>query len=370
MLWSRTAPLAATTEAEGMETWLREEGDETLAFRISVLYGKKTDLLKLKSNVVSSLKDTIAYHQKSRGALYAGDAMEEVGECPVCRTPSSSAVERVVIHGASYVQCAGCSHVYVKRRPTSEAIGQFYLSDTNYAATYVDKSAAEHRLQTIAVPWREWVRKVYSGHFGREPESILDVGSGAGHFVEACRRVGMRSQGNEISEVSREFARNVWGIDMDGRDFREVARETACDVVTFWGMLEHTPDPAAFLNAARPVVGPNGMVIAKLPRWDSLSTAAQIGSPNTVIRHLDPMGHIMCFTDASAAELFHRCGFKPVAAWYYGMDVYELISQACVAGDEFAPFTASGGLQMAAQAFCDNMRASDGLVVAAVPVNA
>jgi len=367
MVWSRTAPLAASPETEGSETWIREGEGETLSFKVAVRYGKKTDLLKLKNNVVTTLPDTIAYFRRTRRALYAETPTEPVTECPVCGRSSDDAEERAMIHAAVYVQCRSCTHVFVMRRPHGDAISRFYLSDTNYAATYVDKSAAENRLQTIAVPWHAWMVEAFQRARDRAPVSVLDVGSGAGHFVEACRRAGMRSQGNEISEVSRGFARTVWGIEMDGRDFRTVANETRCDVVTFWGLLEHTPCPADFLKAARAVIGPDGMVIAKLPRWDSLSTAAQIGSPDTVIRHLDPMGHIMCFTDASAAELFHRCGFKPVAAWYYGMDVYELITQACAHAGDFSPLVGSGAMQMAAQAFCDTIRAADGLVIAAVP---
>lgn len=368
MNWKRLCSLASTPSMNGREVWIRDDGASSDRYDVAVRYGKKTDLLKLKSAVVAGLRASIEYHQRTRSALYVDGDKEEVTACPVCGAASTSAVERVVIHGASYQQCGACTHVFVRWRPTRGAITQFYLSDTNYASTYTDRNGAEHRLHTIAEPWQEWMTGTFKDVRGRAPRSVLDVGCGAGHFVEACRRAGLDAAGNEISEASRKFARDIWGLDLDGRDFTAVAPEGApVDVVTFWGLLEHTPDPSAFLKAARARLDREGMVIAKLPRWDSLSTASQMGSPTTVIRHLDPMGHIMCFTDASAAELFHRCGFRVVAAWYYGMDVYELITQACNTADRYEVLTSSGTLQMTAQAFCDLMRASDGLVVAAVP---
>jgi SAM-dependent methyltransferase len=368
MKWKRTSPLGVDTESRE-EIWTRETDDGTQSFTVQVLFGKQTDLLKLKKDVISSLAETIAHHQKTRREAYSALQMEDVVLCPVCDTSSEHAKPRVIIHGASYVQCSYCSHVFVKKRPTSAAIGRFYLSDVNYAATYTDVLAAEQRLQTIAIPWHRWMTDTFHSVLGRNARSVFDVGCGAGHFIEACRREGMTARGNEISEVSRRFAREIWGIDLDGRDFCESAGSLGCaDLVTFWGLLEHTPNPSEILRAARRVIGLNGMIVAKLPRWDSLSTAAQCASPDTTIRHLDPMGHIMCFTDASAAELFYRCGLKPVAAWYYGMDVYELLMQAGNVSGNHLSLTETNHFQIAVQSWCDTMCVADGLVIAAVPM--
>ena len=355
---------------ERQEIWAREaEGEEQ--FQVDTYLGKKTNLHKLKKSIVYNIPDKLKYYRESREKLYEPDSVEPVDCCPVCGEPTAHAVSRSNIYGADYVQCQHCTHVYVQKRPTKKAIEGFYLNDVTYAATYTSKESAESRLNAIAVPWVDWTIRVYEKQYGRKPESILDVGSGAGHFVEACRRQGIKAHGIELSESSREFSKEIWNIELDGRDFLKAGAEYAgYDIVTFWGLLEHTPNPGKILDQAFEIVSQSthgGMVISKVPRWDSLSSAAQRENTSTIIRHLDPMGHIMCFTDASAAELYHRSGFKPVAAWYYGMDVYETLMQVGNHTEHYESFAASSAMQVELQQYVDEVKFSDGLTLVGVP---
>jgi len=369
--WKRQGNLNVAEEHD-RETWIRMHEGLAEEFPVEVYLGKKTDLLKLKKSIVTDLKNQLRYYRESREKLYANPDKESVDACPVCGSSAEAAESKVIIYGAEYVQCQGCSHVYVRYRPSKRAIHDFYLNDITYAATYTDKKSAESRLQAIAVPWVEWMLEVYKRQYGRTPRSILDVGSGAGHFVEACRRKGIVADGIELSKSSRDFAREIWGFELDGRDFTEVASDYAgYEVVTFWGLLEHTPHPGAILRAAHEVFVNSGsaMVIAKVPRWDSLSSAVQRLNTSTIIRHLDPMGHIMAFTDASIAELYYKCGFKPVAAWYYGMDIYETLMQIGHMSGNYTHLTNTGALQVELQQFVDNIRFSDGITLVGVQNN-
>lgn len=370
--WQKLTSLNQQGEQD-RETWIRKDGDTIESYDLDIYMGKKTDLLNLKKSIVEKIKKNLNYYSESRQKLYAGNEedKEYVDVCPVSGISTNETFEVANIYGAQYVQTRDTGHVYVKYRPSKSAINNFYLNDITYAATYTDKKAAESRLNAIAVPWLNWVKEVYKKHYGKYPERILDVGSGAGHFVEACRRDGIHADGIELSESSREFAKEIWGFEMDGRDFTLVTDEyKGYDIVTFWGLLEHTPNPGKILEAAHNVVAPSengGMVISKLPRWLSLSSAIQRLNPETVIRHIDPMGHIMLFTDASAAELYVRNKFAPVAAWYYGMDVYELMMQIGNETGDYVPLQETGITQVELQQFVDESRFSDGLTLVGVP---
>ncbi|MDN5199978.1 class I SAM-dependent methyltransferase [Fulvivirgaceae bacterium BMA10] len=370
MNWHKKTALNTQGE-KSREIWIREDEREALNFDLDVYLGKKTDLLNLKKNIVESIKKQLTYYLESRTKLYAGDDKEYVDVCPITGISTEQTSDVANIYGAEYVQTPDTGHVYVKYRPSKKSIHDFYLNDVTYAATYTDKKSAESRLNAIAVPWLEWTKEVYYNTYGKQPKKVLDVGSGAGHFVEACRRNGIHAEGIELSESSRDFARNIWGFEMDGRDFVEVAEEyKGYDIVTFWGLLEHTPNPGKILSAANKVVAGSdgGMVISKVPRWNSLSSAAQRLNPETIIRHIDPMGHIMLFTDASAAELYYRCGFRPNAAWYYGMDVYETLMQIGNATEDYIPLLNTGKMQVELQQFVDENRFSDGLTLAGTPI--
>lgn len=370
MNWYKKGKLASDVEF-GRETWIREDSDNSVEFPIDLYLGKKTNLLDLKKNIVRDIPNQIEYYKNSRESVYKPENLEEVKQCPVCNEASSSSSPQVIIYGAEYVQCSRCTHVYVLKRPLQSDIEGFYLNDVNYAATYTDKAAAESRLNAIAVPWVEWMIEVFTKQYGFAPKKILDVGSGAGHFVEACRRKGLQANGVELSQSSRDFSKQVWGIELEGEDFLKIADKFyGYDVVTFWGLLEHTPNPKSILSAAFDIVSKseNGMVISKIPRWDSLSTAIQRMSKDTIIRHLDPMGHIMCFTDSSSAEIYYQCGFAPIASWYYGMDVYETLMQLGNKSSNYDVLHKTKDIQTDFQQFIDNVKFSDGLTLAGIPL--
>ena len=370
MFWDKTTPLVQQGERV-QEQWLRKK-ETTEVFPVDLYRGKKTDLLSLKKNIVVSVKEKVAYYQSSRRKLYAEET-EYVEACPVTGISTEETTEVANIYGAQYVQTPDTGHVYVKNRPSKKAINDFYLNDVTYAATYTDKKSAESRLEMIAVPWRDWMVKVYKKQYGKKPRRILDIGSGAGHFVEACRRDGIEAEGIELSESSRQFAREIWGFELDGRDFTEVYQEYRdYDVITFWGLLEHTPNPAKILSAGVDIINSSqqgGMVLSKLPRWNSLSSAAQRSNPETIIRHIDPMGHIQLFSDASAAELYYRCGLKPHAAWYYGMDIYETLMQIGNATGSYDGLIKTGKMQLELQQMVDEVNFSDGLTLVGLPRN-
>ena len=107
-------------------------------------------------------------------------------------------------------------------------------------------------------------------------------------------------------------------------------------------------------------------MIASAPHWDSLSTAVQTLFSNSVVRHLDPLGHMHIFTDGSLATAFELAGFVPVAAWYFGMDIYELFTQLAMLVDERI-IRFGRELIPALQSTIDRGRMSDSIVLAGKP---
>ena len=151
----------------------------------------------------------------------------------------------------------------------------------------------------------------YQKAHNRKPLKIL-VGSGAGHFVAACRRFGIHCDGIELSETSRQFSKEIWGIDLDGRDFSIQQKIIQAMISSLFGLLEHTPNPSAILKSAYSIVSKSGygMVISKVPRWDSLSAAIQRIKSDTVIRHQIQWAYYV-FHRCITAEIYHKNNFAP-----------------------------------------------------------
>ena len=369
--WSRTAPMQPSPDVSHTEVWAsrRSGEDSARCHEVDVRLGKPVDILTLKANVLEDFAAHAARTRDSRSRLYAAGATECVHRCPICGADSADSLLRISIYGAAYHQCPECSHCFILHRPTKAALDEFYAGDAHYAATYTDLRAAETRVRQVAAPKAEWMAAQFERLYGRKPQSILDVGAGGGHFVHACRQMGLDASGIEPSAANSKFCRNHFGFDLDPVDFIEEWRAfLGVDVVTFWGVIEHVPYPMNLLRAAAWLLdGREGLVIAEVPRWDSFSTAVQTAFPDSIVRHLDPLGHIHCFTDSSIATAFELTGLAPSAAWYFGMDGYELTMQIAHVLQDDRALNILGPHIPVLQRTADQGRLSDEIVLAGKP---
>lgn len=367
-MWHRTSKL---NNKQANEIWHRTEGGLTEQFDVETIFGKKTDLLTLKRNVVSRLEENFEFYSRSRTDFFSNPQnLQFVDCCPVCNISSAKTEYCTTIYSAAYYQCQHCSHIYLKEIPTLPAIEEFYRKNTQYAQTYTDRESAEFRLNTVDMELAGFMEKRYEKIYGTLPSRILDIGAGGGHFVEACKRKGYEAAGFEFSDSSVNFSKEVWGINLDQRDYSKVYSDyIGYDVVSFWGLLEHVPNPQEFVAAAAASIegSKKGMILCRVPKWDAVSTVVQSLTPDSIVRHLDPLGHIMIYTESSICELFRTINYKPSAIWYYGMDTYELFIQLGHLQGNYDHLKSAGKLQMEVQQKLDEYYLSDLMVMAFTP---
>jgi len=334
----------------------------------NIQLGKPIDIRSFQINSIQDFKSHVEHIKTTRTNFFNSMKPKELHKCPICGSLNKQF--RLNIYGGQYYQCLSCTHCFVINIPTENMIKNFYSTDTSYSSTYTDKGLTEARVKQIAMPKVEWVIEQFQSHYGKKPSNILDVGAGGGHFVHACKLCGIDAEGIEISRASRTFCKENFGIDLKSCDFvKDWQNFTDFDVITFWGVLEHTPNPVQLLKTAYKVlVGKDSLVIAEAPHWNSLSTIIQTIFSDYVVRHLDPLVHIHCFTDESLSTAFDRSNFVPVSAWYFGMDAYELIIQLShLLGDE-SMISDLGNTFPVFQDKVDKARLSEELVLAGKPV--
>ena len=105
-------------------------------------------------------------------------------------------------------------------------------------------------------------------HFGIG-RKVLDVGCGLGQFVEVANRSGWVAEGLELSRQAVNFACRH-GLAVQELDFLSSAIKTdSYDVLTLFEVIEHVPDPVAFLQRAGEVVRPGGLVYVTTPNFSS-----------------------------------------------------------------------------------------------------
>ena len=326
MKWRRITPFEPNRTQQ--ETWICEDINYKKKYNVEVTHGKEIDVLSLKINVIKNFAKKVSSTKNASISAYQNkDNLEIVCLCPVCDYPSDSAKEILNIYGAIYYQCRKCFHYYLLYRPTEQYLKEFYKNNIEYQSAYADKRTLKIRVEQVAIPKVKYVVQQYERIYGRPPRSIIDVGAGSGHFVYACQKLGVHCEGIEINDFGRAFCKENFGIELFDVNFLKKAQRFNCDVVTFWGLIEHVNSPIEMLKSSILALNKEGMVIVDVPRWDSFSTSVHCAFPDSVIRHLDPTDHIHCFSDSSLATAFSLSGYDIVAAWYFGMDVYELSTQ-------------------------------------------
>lgn len=195
--------------------------------------------------------------------------MEQTGEaCFLCGTNKKKLLFKQ--EDWKVYRCLQCGLGVLEPRPDEEELNALYRN--SYFVTRYDEGVA---------PGSEAMRKRLSWETHRirlfrrflKRGRILDVGSGRGYFLLACREAGYEVEGFDVSEDAAEYVRNTLKIPVTtGKPDNVPFKEGSFDVVTMWHSLEHTENPHTYLDAARRWLRPDGLLVVDVPNY--LSTDA------------------------------------------------------------------------------------------------
>ena len=148
---------------------------------------------------------------------------------------------------------------------------------------------------------------------------FLDVGANYGFGVRYARDVlGWKAVGVEPSYAGRRGAREL-GITMLAQYVTaETMLDDRFDVILASEVIEHVPDPAAFVNALRVHLAPGGTVVLTTP-------AAEVVAPSTKVQGMQaigPGGHLFLFTAEALEQFLIREGFGSVCVVRDGQSLY------------------------------------------------
>lgn len=234
-------------------------------------------------------------------------------------------------NGLPIVACRRCSLVRVHPRPTDAELKRFYAQYLEPGAEGLWRRATETMLR------RDGSRL---SRFFPAPGEILDVGCGFGFFLEWMQARGWRVNGCDASAAAVDYAggRLQPGSIRLGA-FQELDWPTArFDLITFWYVLHHLPDPRRALETAYAALRPGGLVAVRVPNLTLFqllwllkhfdtpplrrlleAIRKDTGSSNSPYNVLDPPVHLYGFTRSSLGNLLTSTGFQVTAAFNDGM---------------------------------------------------
>jgi len=132
--------------------------------------------------------------------------------------------------------------------------------------------------------------------------SLLDVGCGRGHFLDAARRRGFRVQGLDLNANCVEAARNLYGVQVVSQDLASYATgEHHFNYVTAFELLEHVGDPVEALRS-----------LSRLGTYLGISVPCAARRPPLFARGIDdPPHHLTLWTEEALRRAFIKAGLEP-----------------------------------------------------------
>lgn len=212
--------------------------------------------------------------------------------CPVCGAAADYAYSgRDLMYDLhqryDYFACPDCACAFLHPMPDMATIASFYPDD--YMVYDEEKRTREigplrlallrrtrgyrhlpapphfRLLAALAAPFMTATTPAWEGG-GR----MLDVGCGNGRFLNSMRALGWSVEGVEFSAAGTRAAR-LSGLTVHHGDLASAAFPDACfDLVTARHVIEHIPEPHAFIAEVARILRPGGRLLIETPRSDAL----------------------------------------------------------------------------------------------------
>lgn len=166
-------------------------------------------------------------------------------------------------------KCSACDFTFTQDYPEENEIATFYESD-NYISHSDTSEGFSNKLYHIARSImlhkkKKLIRKITALNKG----TILDIGSGTGHFVSTMKKAGWLAKGIEINEKARKFSISHFGLEIATHDKISSFEDNGFDCITLWHVLEHFHDPFNYLSEIYRLLKPGAVCVIALPNCSS-----------------------------------------------------------------------------------------------------
>ncbi len=199
------------------------------------------------------------------------------------------------------VQCTGCGLVRLESVP--DDLGRFYPKSYWFKPGTSLAARLEEQYRRLLI--RDHVAFVERS-LREAGGPVLDVGCGGGLFLGVLQQRGARVLGLDNSEAAARAAREQNRVTvMLGDLLCAPVAPGSCGVVTMFHVLEHLPDPAGFLLAAKTLLRAGGRLVVQVPNIDCWQYRLLGFRWNGV----DVPRHLTNFRARDLDALLQRCGF-------------------------------------------------------------
>jgi SAM-dependent methyltransferase len=219
-------------------------------------------------------------------------------DCIFCGAGATSSVV-IRENGFDGRQCQSCRLIFVSPRPGADQIADLYGHDeaqvpaqSHLASGFSKRLYARHSLRIL--------RKYTS------PGAILEIGAGAGFFLDEARKQGFDPFAIEFNGIQANHIRTVLGIPCEATPLSNGPFERrAFDVVYHCDVLSHFHDPIGEFRASHQALREGGLLMFETGNLGDVSQ-----------QHLESISrfqypdHLFFFSRRNISQLLDATGFQ------------------------------------------------------------
>lgn len=250
--------------------------------------------------------------------------MKTITHCPLCGSGALSPLPFeywYLFERYPGAKCRACGLAFLSVQPDTDTLVDMY--DADYFESDFrcgsEPAAGLGGAESEKVFAREAdaALELISGLTGRTDGRILEIGCAGGWFLKAAREKGWEATGVDISRDAAAFAREKLGLAVFCGELADARFPSAgFDVVYLADVLEHVPEPVAFVKEVRRILADGGHVVVcgptplnALSRRLGLAAYSLLGKTRSIA--LAPY-HLFEYTPRTIRLLFERGGFEVV----------------------------------------------------------
>ncbi len=211
--------------------------------------------------------------------------------------------------GFRFVRCAGCGLVYQNPQPVFQDLKGRYAE--RYFRYELANERNFHRLMELGL---EDIRFHQRSRGLAAPRRFLDVGCATGLLLAGMRERGWEVRGVELCRESAEYGIRTRGVEIAVGTLQEAAfPEGFFGVAHFSHLIEHLPDPPAFMREVHRILVPGGWMVVVTPNVNGLQARLFRERWRSAIAD-----HLTLFSAGTLKRLLERSGFEVLARKTWG----------------------------------------------------
>jgi len=222
--------------------------------------------------------------------------------CIICKAKSEKL--KFEYQGAFFKKCTICGLVRTLPFPPKLKIINHYR-DKFKKGNY--KTLLAH-MNSYSYVYKGFIRLLKRRIGNLSGKRILDVGCFTADFLDLAKKDGAVVYGIELQKEAYEIARKKHGNKIKNCSFEKASFKWKFDIITMFGLIEHTVHPDALIESAVRWLKKDGILIIQTPNTRSI-LAKILGKfwPPYV-----PIEHIHYFSDLNIKKFLRRYGFSNI----------------------------------------------------------